>query len=845
MRTDGDDVPGVVAKSVLANPPSVTAVVAPAGSGKTTFVRRSLELADVPHRWVTIPDSAMAQEILHEVAGDTPSLVVIDDAHHLPHVPECRAAIDRALDDGWRFVFIGRSEPPTALWRRLGRGEGQLIGFEQLLLSRLDVEAMASARDLSVSAPDLDELFRLTRGWPALVEIVLDAIARHPDRGASMHLPIEDAGTYVRAEVLAPMPEDLRTLCARLAHLGVFTPDMIRATLDLDTADAFEQSWRPRSMLVRCAPGPMSPAAPASGVDSLMFPPILEAELRRDRTAPDPDTVTCIHKRASHWHESRNEWDRALAHRLEVDPADAVRRLGRLTSALEPLGRSDDALQWFRQLPQRLRKEPAAVSALALALVQAGLAEEAAQLIEQIDTTTWVSVDRAEIAMIDALVSRVLMRNDDSVRAAQRSLALVRTDPGSATSPARLAYLRVMAIEQLRDVALWNGDPATVRSLMDEMEQDVIRSGLQLSLVHSTAITAMAALDSGDLPLAEEKAGVALRLAERRGFDDTHIVAEARFVQAAIAAEHGRPEAVDELIATRALARDGLFPTTRLRVELLLAPQLARLGRHEEAWATIEDLGTEARRSGDRHLRARVEAASGLTALESGDLTAVRASSRRLRNVSAPPDVVRTRLHLASSLGDDPSPAESHEHQSPAHESVDRVVALLVASRSRIRTDPDRAAAELISALRLAERCDLWLTVVPHLDRSGPLLSALREGADITRGPSPSYVRRIAAVITESSRQVSVLSARETEIAQYLPTRKTNVQIAAELFISENTVKTHLRHIYQKLGVEQRDDAVRRLTELGLLGGGGGGAPPPPPHTHMQGAPPPRPRGHQ
>jgi LuxR family maltose regulon positive regulatory protein len=61
------------------------------------------------------------------------------------------------------------------------------------------------------------------------------------------------------------------------------------------------------------------------------------------------------------------------------------------------------------------------------------------------------------------------------------------------------------------------------------------------------------------------------------------------------------------------------------------------------------------------------------------------------------------------------------------------------------------------------------------------------------------------------------LTAREAELLPYLPTRLTNAEIADRLFVSVNTVKTHLRHIYWKLEVENRDAAVARAEELGLL----------------------------
>jgi LuxR family maltose regulon positive regulatory protein len=61
------------------------------------------------------------------------------------------------------------------------------------------------------------------------------------------------------------------------------------------------------------------------------------------------------------------------------------------------------------------------------------------------------------------------------------------------------------------------------------------------------------------------------------------------------------------------------------------------------------------------------------------------------------------------------------------------------------------------------------------------------------------------------------LSEREQAILRYLPTMMSNVEIAAELFLSINTVKTHLRHVYRKLGVTRRRDAVERARELSLL----------------------------
>lgn len=61
------------------------------------------------------------------------------------------------------------------------------------------------------------------------------------------------------------------------------------------------------------------------------------------------------------------------------------------------------------------------------------------------------------------------------------------------------------------------------------------------------------------------------------------------------------------------------------------------------------------------------------------------------------------------------------------------------------------------------------------------------------------------------------MTNRELEVLVRLPTRMSNAAIAASLFVSVNTVKTHVQHIYQELDVTNRDDAAKRGQELGLV----------------------------
>jgi len=61
------------------------------------------------------------------------------------------------------------------------------------------------------------------------------------------------------------------------------------------------------------------------------------------------------------------------------------------------------------------------------------------------------------------------------------------------------------------------------------------------------------------------------------------------------------------------------------------------------------------------------------------------------------------------------------------------------------------------------------------------------------------------------------LSESELRVLRYLPTNLRGPEIASELFVSQNTIRAHLRNVYAKLGVHSRTDAVNRARELGLL----------------------------
>jgi LuxR family transcriptional regulator, maltose regulon positive regulatory protein len=87
------------------------------------------------------------------------------------------------------------------------------------------------------------------------------------------------------------------------------------------------------------------------------------------------------------------------------------------------------------------------------------------------------------------------------------------------------------------------------------------------------------------------------------------------------------------------------------------------------------------------------------------------------------------------------------------------------------------------------------------------LLAAIARDAlgDPAPGPAPA------------ERQRESLTHGESRVLLYLPTNLSAREIAGELYLSVNTVKTHQRHVYAKLGARSRTEAVKRARTLGLL----------------------------
>jgi len=279
---------------------------------------------------------------------------------------------------------------------------------------------------------------------------------------------------------------------------------------------------------------------------------------------------------------------------------------------------------------------------------------------------------------------------------------------------------------------------------------------------------------------------------------------------------------------TRAVSPDGAGdgrPAGSVAIDRLLAPLEAEIalrdGDHNRAWLALA--------------HAAKAANAGCAALPRAEKPGAAAGAQDAPHaLDATADggllLARARVHLAQ--GDNHGalavirpfldPAADGSCQVTLYDRVCALVAAAVAARRLGQTEV--AADQLTSALSLAEPGGMYR---PFLDGGAAARSALTvlirpvshtaafaartlqrfELAPATPGRGPGQPASSPVPLTSS----------ELAVLRFLPSHMTNQEIAEALFLSINTVKTHLRSVYRKLAVTTRRQAIARAGKLGLL----------------------------
>ena len=847
----------------------VVLLCAPAGSGKTVLLRSWIEATGLADRvgWVsvergeqdaqrfwravidalagavdtvepvdpapTFQGEAVVEQLLADLGSlEQPVVLVIDDLHELRSV-DALAWVDRflaRLPPRLQVVLATRETPQLALHRRRLAGQLTELRGSELRFSEDETKDLLVAAGIALSDEGLARLYERTEGWAAGLRLAAISLAGHPEpeRFVSEFSGSErTVAGYLLAEVLERQPAEVRDLllhtsvvdrvCGPLADHLTGRSGSEALLQELEDANAFVTSLDVGRTWFRY---------------HHLFADLLQLDLRRT----SPATVVSLHRAAAEWYEQEGLVMEAIRHAQAARDWPLASRLlsdNHLDLTLD--GRTGEVRELLQAFPGDVAAGDAEVALVfAAARLLEGQPEESDEYLRLAERLAdgVAGERRPHFDVVLAVVTLVTARWRGDLETVLQAMPVMEAAL-AAEAPRDRAVgheLRAVALQNLGVAELWSSRLEEARGHLEEalaLARRARRPWLEISPLGHLAVAGPRtgrSLSEG-LRLSQE----AMLIADAHGWNEDPIVVTPLAAGARALLWLGRLGEAEQWIerAERTLQPDG-EPGTELIVDH--AHGLLRLaqGRLDEA---VTALGAESRMqallAGEHAFAVAGRARLIQAQARMGELAAARGALADLgeRDRSAP-EMRLAAAVVALAAGE---PEQAIDAAAPLVDGGARAIvpaapaveAQVLDALARERLGDQRAAeASLERALDLAEPEGIVLPFVlvdvrDLLERLRPDHTAhatLRQTIlDVLAGSAPSSGGTPAGLRDE-------LSEAELRVVRYLPTNLRASDIAAELFVSTNTIRTHLRHIYAKLDAHGRAEALDRARELGLLG---------------------------
>jgi len=853
---------------------TVTVISAPPGSGKTSLLRawsdraskdRRVAFVTVPRDqqdaqqfWLAVldairqtdpvPDSrrqvaphtfageVMVDTVVSELAKAVGVVVlVIDDLHELSSA-DALSQLENLLSilpKSARVVLSSRRDPPIRLHQFRLAGEVAELRAGDLRFTASETRELLAASEINLSNSGAAALYERTEGWAAGLRLAVISLSSHPepDRFVDEFSGTDRAiGEYLMAEMLERQPIEVQRMLLRtsvadrlngkLADLLAGRPGCEQMLLALEDANAFVVSLDAQRVWFRY---------------HQLLADFLRLELRRTLAEEVPD----LHRKAAAWFGDHGEVVEAIRHTLAAgDWPDAAKLLADHLFSLTLDGQEGSIAALLRSFPAGAAAEhpELALAHAATQLAQGRLEAASAQLaVAESHVVSAPPARRRRLAIAHASLRLALARRSGQFAEVVEQVNLLDTSIADRSSDliGMDTELRAVALMNLGIVETWSGHFADAERHVTEgamLAQTIGRPFIEV------ACRAYQAFPSTLISLAKarERGRQALALAERYGLSNRPVLAPALGALASIAVWMGDFEEgerwlrrgwevvqadIDPAAAVLLHMVTGMLHagrgehqsavealTAAVQAQSLLtgvhilapvtAEWLARLGMPDQARATLDEFSTE------HEWIDAIDLARVAISLAEGDPAMALAVLGDVQHFMPPPGFPAYAL------------VEAHVLAGLAHLALgDRNAAATAAEAALAAAEPDR----LIFPFAMNNAAELLDTLPRHQTAHGALLADV---ADLLRGaPAPRLDR-------EHLPQPEELSTSELRVLRYLPTNMTRPEIARALYVSVNTVNTHVRSIYSKLGANDRSSAVRQARALRLLSIGRAPSPP-------------------
>ncbi len=809
------------------------------------------------------PTEVLLTALLNDLTTLGEVVLVLDDYHAIESAPidEALTFLVDHLPPQLRLVIASREDPPLPLARL--RARGQLTELRAADLRFTPAEAadfLNDAMSLNLAASDIAALESRTEGWIAGLQL---AALSMQGRSDTTHFIQAFTGShrfvldYLMEEVLQRQPERVRSFLLQTAILERLCGSLCDAVTNRDDGRSMLELLERSNLFVV----PLDDRRQWWRYHHL-FADVLQARLIEEQS----DRVSELHRRASEWFEQNNLPAEAIHHALiakDFERAAALIEMnvrGMRSSSQEAIW-----LGWVKALPGELvHMRPVLLVYYAFALLpgEPDAAEERLKEAERwLDTPTTLPERSGDSSRKPVVV------NEEEFRSLPGTIAVARAYRAGAVGdvPGIVQQAR-RALDLLPDsdhlwrggaaallgIAYWNsGDlEAAHRAITEGMTSLHLADGLNYS-TSASYLLADIRLAQGRLREAVQTSQRALQLVAKRGEPMPQGTADLHVVLSEVYLEQNDVEAARRHLAiSKELGIHAALTEPRHRWYVAMAHLKEIEGNFSGALELLDEAerqyigGPTLEVHPIAALRAQVWLRQGKLAealewahaqgLSADDMLSYwrefeHITLARVLIAQYETDRVDGSLQAAQSL---------LARLLPAAEEYDRTrslieILVMQALAYRAQDDPPHACAALERALSLAEPegfvrlfvaegealrlliLDLRLQIEKRGSREGQkligyadmLLMAFAQPITLPQ----STIRNLKSEILEP------LSERELEVLKLLGTELSGPEIADRLSVSLNTLRTHTKNIYSKLGVSSRRAALRRAEELGLL----------------------------
>ncbi len=770
----------------------------------------------------------MVDRVLSELAEARGGItLVVDDLHEL-NSPEALAQLTRlltSLSPNAHAILATRRDLRLRLHQLRLAGELAEIRAEDLRFSERETRELLDASGITLSEAGAALLHQRTEGWAAGLRLAAISLAGHPDPErfvAEFSGSDRTVAEYLVAEMLDRQPgegQDLLLRTSLLDRVNGELADLLTGRrgsepilLALEDANAFVASLDPERTWFRY---------------HHLFADLLRLELRRRL----PDQVPLLHRRAAEWFTRHGRVAEAIRHTQESgDWPGAARLLADHAFSLTMDGQEQTVRALLRAFPPGADHRELAVVRAGGDLLEGRLDEAAAHLAVAERHAEPAPPDRRRRLRVAVAALQLSLARRRGNLAGVTEQAEFLASPVTGQSDEDIALdsdLRAVALMNLGTAEAWSlGLPDAEHHLQEgaDLAREIGRPYLEVACLAQLAFASRIR----SFATTQQRCREAIAVAERHGWGAEPVIAPALVTLAGNLVWTGEfDEGERWLQRTRQALQTDTGPDIRQLLHLTTGRLYAGRGRHHEA---LEELSAaerlQSQMEGSHALASQVtgwmlatQARAGLPGEARARLAALdeqEARSGEVRNADAVICLAEgnpaAALSALASVLDGTAPVIGYTTVMEAH---------LLAGLAHRQLGDQRAANQAAErALGLAEADRLVLPFA--MTGSAGLLEALprHETAhaalladilDVLHGSPPP------AKDQHASPQTGELSPTELRVLRYLPTNLSRPEIASELSVSPNTVSTHIRSIYAKLGVADRSAAVRRARELRLL----------------------------